>query len=111
MDADDLEEGVAGGVRARRNRNAEEEIDEVDDIEEDDEEDEDGDDDDDDDPQQGGNDAPENDNNNRDIVEGGIAEVDEPGKVATEADIVSDYCCFQRKCCVFLLTPWRRLFD
>lgn len=100
MDAEALEEGVAGGVRARRNRNAEEEIDEVDDIEEDDDEDEeDGDDEDEDDPQQGGNDAPGNGNDNQNIVEGGIAEVDDPGKVATEADIVSDCSLMQQGSC------------
>lgn len=93
MDVNDVDDELAVGERGRRNgaaddANNDNEIDEVDDIEEDDEEDED--DEEEDDPHQPDNDAPENDNINPDIIEGGVAEVDEPGKKASEADIVSD---------------------
>lgn len=79
MDGAVLDEAIAGGNNA-----GDDEVDEVDDdIEEEEEDDEDSE----DENEHGGDNANEN-GNNGDIIEGGIAESDEPGKVASEADIV-----------------------
>jgi hypothetical protein len=93
---------IAEGDGVRENPEGENEIEEVDDEEDEDEDDDEDDEDfeDEDDPHQAANGAQNNANDDPDIIEGGIAENDEPGKLAAEADIVS----------IFIFRCWAVLF-